>query len=64
MKITNIRSEDLVERITNNDLMKMIQINYLKCLNPRNINITHHLKQLINKTNGEETNTVQMKNID
>ena len=46
MKITNIRSEDLVERITNNDLTEDDKRLYqLKCLNPKTINITHHLKQ-------------------
>ena len=63
MKITNIRSEDLVERITNNDLTEDDKNILTKILKPKNINITHHLKQLRNKTNGEDTDTAQMNNI-
>ena len=64
MKITNIRSEDLVYRITNNGLTEDDKKYKLKYLNQRNINITHRLKQLKSKTNGDETNTAQMNNID
>ena len=45
MKITNIRSEDLVYRITNNDLTedgKNVLIDFF--LNPKSINTTHRLK--------------------
>ena len=45
MKITNIRSEDLVYRITNNDLTEEDKNILIDSLNPRNINITHRLNQ-------------------
>ena len=64
MKITNTRSEDSVERTTNNDLTEDDKNKLIKIFEPKNINITHHLKQLRNKANGQETNTVQMKNTD
>ena len=60
MKITNIRSEDLVEIITNNDLTEQqINWNYFK---PTKYKHNPSLKQL-SKTNGEETHTVRMNNI-
>ena len=64
MKITNTRCEDLVERTINNGLAEGDKTYYLKSLNPKGINITLRVEQLRNKTNGEETNIVQMKNID
>ena len=45
MKITNIRSEDLVERTTNNDLTEDDKNILIEISKPKNVNITHHLKQ-------------------
>ena len=45
MKITTIRSEDLVERTINNGLTEDDKNILIEILNPRNINITHRLKQ-------------------
>ena len=44
MRITNTRSEDLVERIINHGITEDDK-NISGFLNPKSINITHRLKQ-------------------
>ena len=45
MKITNIRSEDLVEIIINNGLAEDDKHILIEFVNPKSINITLHQKQ-------------------
>ena len=45
MKITNIRSEDLVYRTTTNDLTEDDKTTLIEIFKPKNTYITHRLKQ-------------------
>ena len=62
MNITNFRSEDLVEIITNSDLTEDDEHNLMEIAIH---NKCKHIPSLetVKQANGEETNTAQMNNI-
>ena len=64
MKITNIRSEDLVERTYNNDLTDDDKYILTETVKPKKYKHNPSPETVRNKANGEETNTTPMKNID
>ena len=63
MKITNIRSEDLVGRIINNGLTEDDE-KYIETFKPKKYKHNPSPETVKKQTNGEDINTAQMKNTD